>query len=35
MEPLYKEVLGLTKDFVYPSNGKIYGKVPLHNETSL
>ena len=33
-EPLYTEVLGITKDFVYPSNSKTYGKVPLYNESS-
>ena len=25
-EPLYNEVFGITKNFVYPSNSKIYGK---------
>ena len=25
-EPLYSEVLGVTNDFLYPSNGKIYEK---------
>ena len=24
-EPLYNEVLGITNDFFYPSNNKIYG----------
>ena len=27
-EPLYNEVLGITNDFLYPSNGKIYEKEP-------
>ena len=34
-EPPYNEVLGITNDLVYPSNSKIYGKVPRYNETSL
>ena len=35
VEPRYNEVLGKTNDLVYPSKSKIYGKVPLYNETSL
>ena len=31
---LYNEVLGITKDFLIPSNRKMYGKVPRYNETS-
>ena len=27
-EPLYKEVLGVTNEFFYPSNSKIYEKEP-------
>ena len=27
-EPLYNEVLGMTNDFLYPNNSKIYGKEP-------
>ena len=34
-EPLYNDVLGITNNFLYPSNSKIYGKVPRYNETSL
>ena len=25
-EPLYKEILGITNDFLYSSNSKMYGK---------
>ena len=32
-EPLYNEVLGITKDFLYPSDSKRYGKVPQYSET--
>ena len=32
-EPLYNEVLGITNDFLYPSNSKIYEKGPRYNET--
>ena len=34
-EPLYNEVLGITNDFLYPSNSKIYEKGPRYNETLL
>jgi len=34
-EPLYNEDLGITNDFLYPSNIKIYEKGPRYNETSL
>ena len=34
-EPLYNEVFGITNDFLYPSNSKIYEKEPRYNETSL
>ena len=34
-EPLYDKVLGITNDFLYPRNSKIYGKEPRYNETSL
>ena len=34
-EPLYNEVLGITNDFPYPSNSKIYEKGPRYNETLL
>ena len=34
-EPLYNEVLGMTNDFLYPSNSEIYEKEPGHNKTSL
>ena len=34
-ESLYNEVLGITNDFLYPSNNKIYEKEPRYNETSL
>ena len=34
-EPLYNEVLGITNDFLYPSNSKIYAKEPCSNETWL
>ena len=33
-EPLYHEFLGLTKDILRPSNGKIYEKEPRYDETS-
>ena len=32
---LYNEVLGITNDFLYPNNSKIYEKEPRYNETSL
>ena len=32
-ETLYNEVLGIKKDFRYPSNSKIYEKEPRYNET--
>ena len=31
-EPLYNEVLGMTNNFIYPSNSKIYGKERRYNE---
>ena len=34
-ELLYNEVLGITNDFVYPSNSEIYEKEPQYNEFSL
>ena len=34
-EPLYNEVLGITNDFLYPNNSKIYEKVPRYGETSI
>ena len=34
-EPLCNEVLGITNDFLYPSNGEIYEKEPRYIETSL
>ena len=34
-EPLYNEVLGMTNDFLYPSNSEIFEKEPGHNKTSL
>ena len=34
-EPLHNDILGITNDFLYPSNSKIFGKVPRYNETSL
>ena len=34
-ESLYNEVLGITNDFLSPSNNKIYEKEPRCNETSL
>ena len=34
-EPLYNEVLGITNDFLYPSNSKIYERGPRCNETLL
>ena len=33
-EPLCKEVLDITNDFLYPSNSKIYENQPRYNETS-
>ena len=35
VEPRYKEVLSMTSDFLYSSNGKIYGKERRNNEISL
>ena len=32
-EPVYNEVLGITKEFLSPSNSKIYEKEPRKNET--
>ena len=32
-EPIYNEVLGITKDFLYPSNSKIYETEPRYNKT--
>ena len=35
-EPLYNQVLGITNDFPYPSNSKMYEKEPRYNhETSV
>ena len=34
-EPLYNEVFGIMKDFLYPRNSKIDGKEPRYTETSL
>ena len=34
-EPLYNEVLGITNDFLYPTNSKICGTGPRNNQTSL
>ena len=34
-EALHNEVLGITNDFLYPSNSKIYGKELGYNETSV
>ena len=34
-EPVYNEVFGITNDFLYPSNSKIYEKILRYNETSL
>ena len=34
-KPLYNEVLGVTNDFLYPGNSKLYGKEPRYNETSV
>ena len=36
-ESLYNEVLGITNDFLHPSNSKIHGKemLPRYNESSL
>ena len=33
VEPRYNEVLGITNDFLSPSNSKIYEKEPQKNET--
>ena len=33
VEPRYNEVLGITNEFLSPSNSKIYEKVPRKNET--
>ena len=33
-EPLYNDILDTTNDFLYPGDGKIYGKEPQYNETS-
>lgn len=30
--PIYNKFLGITTDFVYSSNTKIYGEVPRYNE---
>ena len=30
-EPLYNEVLGITDNFLYPSNSKMYEKEPRYN----
>ena len=35
VEPLYNEVLGITNDFLYLSNSKVYEKEPRYNETSV
>ena len=32
-EPLHNEVLGITNEFLSPSNSKIYEKEPRKNET--
>ena len=34
-ETLYNEVLGITNDFLYPNNSKIYEKVPRYGGTSI
>ena len=34
-EPLFNEVFGITNDFLYPSNSKMYEKEPQYNETPL
>ena len=34
-KPLYNKVLSITKDFLYPSDSKIYGKEPRRKETLL
>ena len=34
-EPLYNKVLGITNYIPHPSNSKMYGKEPRHNETLL
>ena len=34
-EPLYNEVLGITNDFLYPSNYETYKKEPRYNDTLL
>ena len=33
--PLFNEVLGITNDFLYPSNSKTHEKEPLYEDTSL
>ena len=32
-EPLYNEVLGITNDFLYPNNSKMYEKEPRYGGT--
>ena len=34
-EPLYNEVPGMTNNFLYLNDSKIYGQEPRYNETSL
>ena len=34
-KPLYNKDLGIMNNFVYPSNRKIYGKVPWYDHASL
>ena len=34
-EPLYNEVLGITNDFLYPNNSKMYAKEPRYGGTSI
>ena len=34
-EPPYNKVLGITNNFLYPSNSKIFEKELRYNETSL
>ena len=34
-EPLYNEFLGITNDYLYPSNSKVYAKEPRYIKTSL
>ena len=34
-EPLYKEVLGISNHFLFPSNSKVYEKEPHYIETLL